>query len=152
GELSECSQFNWWKEDYASFLALYLFTHTISRMEEEMSKKYSIFALVAILALVLVSCGGAAPVENNMPADNSGEALESDEAADSGESILDRVLARGNLVCGARTDLLGFGYLDADGNNVGFDIDLCRAVAAVLFNDPNAVEFVPLSAADRGPA
>jgi general L-amino acid transport system substrate-binding protein len=59
---------------------------------------------------------------------------------------------RGKLVCGARTDLLGFGYLDADGNNTGFDIDFCRAVAAAVFNDPNAVEFVPLTAAERGPA
>jgi general L-amino acid transport system substrate-binding protein len=59
---------------------------------------------------------------------------------------------RGKLVCGGRTDLLAFGYLDEEGNNVGFDIDLCRAVAAAIFNDPNAVEFVPLTAAERGPA
>jgi len=48
--------------------------------------------------------------------------------------------------------LLGFGYLDASGKNVGFDIDFCRAVAVAIFNDPNAVEFVPLTAAERGPA
>jgi general L-amino acid transport system substrate-binding protein len=59
---------------------------------------------------------------------------------------------RGYLVCGARTDLLGFGYLDEAGTNVGFDIDLCRAVAAAIFGDPEAVEFVPLTAAERGPA
>jgi general L-amino acid transport system substrate-binding protein len=62
------------------------------------------------------------------------------------------VKGRGKLVCGSRTDLLGFGYLDDDGNNVGFDIDLCRAVAVAIFNDPTAVEFVPLTAAERGPA
>jgi general L-amino acid transport system substrate-binding protein len=62
------------------------------------------------------------------------------------------VLDRGYVVCGSRTDLLGFGYLDADGRNVGFDIDLCRAVAVAVFNDPEAVEFVPLTAAERGPA
>ncbi len=59
---------------------------------------------------------------------------------------------RGRLVCGARTDLLGFGYLDENGRNVGFDVDLCRAVAAAIFNDPDAVEFVHLTAAERGPA
>ena len=42
--------------------------------------------------------------------------------------------------------------LDADGNNLGFDIDFCRAVAAAVFGDPEAVEVVPLTAADRGPA
>jgi len=59
---------------------------------------------------------------------------------------------RGKVVCGSRTDLAGFGELDADGRNVGFDIDLCRGIAAALLGDPDAVEFVPLSAAERGPA
>jgi general L-amino acid transport system substrate-binding protein len=62
------------------------------------------------------------------------------------------VKERGQVVCGSRTDLLGFGYLDESGRNVGFDIDLCRAVAVAIFNDPEAVEFVPLTAAERGPA
>jgi general L-amino acid transport system substrate-binding protein len=62
------------------------------------------------------------------------------------------VKERGKVVCGSRTDLLGFGYLDENGRNVGFDIDLCRAVAVAIFNDPEAVEFVPLTAAERGPA
>lgn len=62
------------------------------------------------------------------------------------------VRERGRVVCGGRTDLLGFGYLDAEGKNIGFDVDLCRAVAVALFDDPNAVEVVPLTAAERGPA
>jgi general L-amino acid transport system substrate-binding protein len=66
--------------------------------------------------------------------------------------ILNRVLDRGKLVCGARTDLAGFGYLDENGRNIGFDIDICRAVAAAVLGDPEAVEIVPLTAADRGPA
>ena len=68
------------------------------------------------------------------------------------ERSLIRVKERGKVVCGGRTDLLGFGYLDDAGNNIGFDIDLCRAVAAAVLGDPNAVEIVPLTAADRGPA
>jgi len=67
-------------------------------------------------------------------------------------AILERVKARGKLVAGIHTSLPGFGYLDANGRNMGFDIDLCRAVAVALFNDPEAVEFVPLTAAERGPA
>lgn len=66
--------------------------------------------------------------------------------------ILNRVLERGTLVCGGRTDLAGFGYLDENGRNIGFDIDICRAVAAAVLGDPEAVEIVPLTAADRGPA
>ena len=68
------------------------------------------------------------------------------------EGILSRVLDRGYVVCGARTDLAGFGMLDENGRNMGFDIDFCRAVAAAVFGDPEAIEVVPLTAADRGPA
>ncbi|MBU0491632.1 MAG: amino acid ABC transporter substrate-binding protein [Chloroflexi bacterium] len=66
--------------------------------------------------------------------------------------ILEAVKARGKVVCGIHTSLPGFGYLDSNGRNMGFDIDLCRAVAVALFNSPDAVEFVPLTAAERGPA
>jgi general L-amino acid transport system substrate-binding protein len=55
------------------------------------------------------------------------------------------------LVCGVHTELLGFGYLDENGRNAGFDIDLCRAVAAAVLGDPEAIEAVPITAADRGP-
>lgn len=73
-------------------------------------------------------------------------------ADDRGLDILARVLERGTLVCGGRTDLAGFGFLDATGRNVGFDIDICRAVAAAVLGNPNAIEVIPLSAADRGPS
>jgi general L-amino acid transport system substrate-binding protein len=76
-----------------------------------------------------------------MPAQSSGQ----------GE-IMKRVLERGSVVCGGRTDLAGFGFLDDNGNNKGFDIDLCKAVAAAVLGDPEAVEIVPLTAAERGPA
>ncbi len=66
--------------------------------------------------------------------------------------IVKSIQDRGKVVCGSRTDLAGFGELDADGRNVGFDIDLCRAIAAAMLGDAEAVEFVPLSAAERGPA
>jgi general L-amino acid transport system substrate-binding protein len=65
--------------------------------------------------------------------------------------ILTRVQERGRVVCAGRTDLLGFGYLDADGRNIGFDIDLCRAVAAAVLGDAEAIEIVPVTAAERGP-
>ena len=39
--------------------------------------------------------------------------------------------------------------VDADGNYFGLDIDLCRAVAVAIFNDPTAVEFVPTTGETR---
>ena len=59
------------------------------------------------------------------------------------------VMARGRLICGVNTSVPGFGYLDADGQNVGFDIDFCRALAAAIFGDPTAVDFRAVTAAER---
>ena len=56
---------------------------------------------------------------------------------------LDDVKARGELICGSNTGLTGFAAPDANGNWVGFDIDLCRAVAAAVLGDATKVKFVP---------
>ena len=66
-------------------------------------------------------------------------------------SRLDTVQERGNVVCASRNDVPGYGSLDASGNNVGFDIDLCRALAAAVLGDPNAIEIRLITAAERGP-
>ena len=66
-------------------------------------------------------------------------------------SRLETVKARGRLLCGGRNDRPGFGFLDADGRNVGFDIDLCRAVAAAIFADPDKLEVTTVRAPQRGP-
>ena len=68
-----------------------------------------------------------------------------------GVTRLDRVRQRGRLICASNNVVLGFGALDGNGNNVGFDIDLCRAVAAAVLGDPDAVEFRPTTAAESGP-
>jgi general L-amino acid transport system substrate-binding protein len=56
---------------------------------------------------------------------------------------------RGTLNCGANGTLAGFGLPDAQGKWTGLDVDVCRAIAAAIFNDVNKVKFVPLSAKDR---
>jgi general L-amino acid transport system substrate-binding protein len=64
-------------------------------------------------------------------------------------ATLAQVKQRGILNCGANTGLAGFGLPDAQGNWVGLDVEFCRAVSAAIFNDPNKVKFIPLSAKDR---
>ena len=64
--------------------------------------------------------------------------------------LLERVLARGTLICGVNATVPGFGFTDATtGEVTGFDPDFCRAIAAALFGDAEAVQFVPLTAAER---
>ena len=56
---------------------------------------------------------------------------------------------RGMLSCGVSQGLPGFSSPDDKGNWTGLDVDICRAVAAAIFNDPTKIKFVPLSAKDR---
>ncbi|MCO5092966.1 amino acid ABC transporter substrate-binding protein [Bosea sp. (in: a-proteobacteria)] len=67
----------------------------------------------------------------------------------SAQATLGQIKQRGNLICGSNTGLAGFGVPDAQGNWKGLDVDVCRAIAATIFNDPTKVKFVPLSAKDR---
>jgi len=57
---------------------------------------------------------------------------------------------RGKLICGVNSGVPGFGFLDEEtGTFSGFDIDYCKALAVAIFNDPNAVEYRPLTASAR---
>ena len=109
-----------------------------------MSRKFLITtSLLILIAIIATACQSS----------EATTAPEEGAAAPSGYGVLVQAIKdRGKVVCGSRTDLAGFGELDADGRNIGFDIDLCRAVAAALLGDAEAVEFVAVSAAERGPA
>jgi general L-amino acid transport system substrate-binding protein len=62
---------------------------------------------------------------------------------------LKTVKERGTLICGVSQGLPGFSSAGDNGNWTGLDVDLCRAIAAAIFNDPRKVRFVPLAANDR---
>src|SRR3954470_23341282 len=62
---------------------------------------------------------------------------------------LKTVKDRGSLICGVSQGLPGFSTPDDKGKWTGLDVDLCRAVAAAIFNDPTKVKYTPLSAKDR---
>ncbi|MGB6558195.1 MAG: transporter substrate-binding domain-containing protein, partial [Pseudolabrys sp.] len=62
---------------------------------------------------------------------------------------LKAVKDRGVLNCGVSEGLNGFSARDNAGTWTGFDVELCRAVAATVFNDASKVNFVPLDASRR---
>ncbi|MGR3573037.1 amino acid ABC transporter substrate-binding protein [Brevirhabdus sp.] len=64
-------------------------------------------------------------------------------------ATLDDVKSRGKLNCGVTTGLVGFAAPDANGNWEGFDVGVCRAVAAAVLGDPQAVEFTPTTGKTR---
>ncbi len=59
------------------------------------------------------------------------------------------VLNRGKLICGVSGELPGFSFVNKEGKYSGLDVDVCRAIAAALFDDPEAVEFRNLNAKER---
>lgn len=70
-------------------------------------------------------------------------------AGAAGAATLDDVKAAGKLKCGVSQGLPGFSTPDDSGNWTGLDVDYCKAVAAAVLGDADAVEYVSLSAKDR---
>ncbi|HEX7067475.1 MAG TPA: amino acid ABC transporter substrate-binding protein [Candidatus Limnocylindria bacterium] len=112
---------------------------------------------VVILALVVTACGDTPPPSSS---GEPSEAPESQAAESPGEESeapaptptegrLALVQDRGQLICGVNDGLPGFGFVDENGENAGFDVDFCRAIAAAVLGDPEAVEFRPVSADGR---
>ncbi|MCB0170629.1 MAG: amino acid ABC transporter substrate-binding protein [Anaerolineae bacterium] len=73
-------------------------------------------------------------------------------AAQAGGDTLGIVKDRGVLNCGGNAAVPGFGYLDPDTNEfAGFDIDFCKAVAAAVLGDSEAIDVRALTGTDRFP-
>ncbi|NJD58603.1 MAG: amino acid ABC transporter substrate-binding protein [Anaerolineae bacterium] len=137
-----------------------------------MSRKLMyLFSVLIAISILAAACGGSAETPTTAPSGGdvppaqvvttvivtvavpvSGTPAPPEviKPAGYGETLA-AVKAYGKVKCGVHTELLGFGYLDADGKNVGFDIDFCRAVAAAVLGDPEAIEAKSITAADRGP-
>ncbi len=138
---------------------------------------FPLFSLGMLASLVLAACGtpvaatpitvevtrivtseapattGETPAATEPPA--AGDATPTTAAAEepappvAGGERLQAILDRGQVICGVHGTFQGFGFVESDGSWTGFDVDFCRAWAAALFDDPNAVEFRGLSAQER---
>ena len=64
-------------------------------------------------------------------------------------STFQDVKRRGKLIAGVKTDYPPLGFLDKNGGNEGFDIDIAKAIAKELFGNEEAVQFVPVTSGDR---
>ncbi len=68
---------------------------------------------------------------------------------DEPKDLLDTVKARGKIIVGVKTDTKPFGFLDKDGNNIGYDIDIAKKIAYMIFGNENQIEFVPVTPSNR---
>lgn len=62
---------------------------------------------------------------------------------------LDQIRARGKLICGVNTGLLGFSARTEAGVWSGLDVTFCHALAAAVLGDADKAEFVPLENSER---
>lgn len=64
--------------------------------------------------------------------------------------VLDRIKQRGVLRCGVQgPSNPGFSAPDAQGKWVGFNVDMCRGVATMIFNDPEKFQAVVVTPQNR---
>ncbi|HJQ76542.1 MAG TPA: amino acid ABC transporter substrate-binding protein [Acidimicrobiia bacterium] len=106
-------------------------------------KRYRLLVALAALTLVFAACTDAGG------GDGSTTTAEAGGEGDAPGETLGAVQDRGTLNCGVNNAVPGFGFVDADGNFSGFDIDYCRAVATAVLGDPEAVEYIELTAQQR---
>jgi general L-amino acid transport system substrate-binding protein len=108
-------------------------------------------AVLAMFVLIAGACSGdddsAEPSDTT--ADDGTGPSDTVDLVQNGESLLTSVQAAGSLKCGVNDAVPGFGFVDEDGDFSGFDIDYCRVIAAAVLGDADAVEYIPLTAAQR---
>ncbi len=123
-------------------------------------KAFFIFGLLVVIAMLATACGGADPEtvevikEVEVVKEVEVEVETVKEVAVTfagGGDTLATVEERGFLKCGVSGALVGFSYLQEDGSLVGFDWDYCRAVAAAVFGDAEAVEGRTSTSSERFP-
>ncbi len=121
-----------------------------------MNRRFALRVSVMLTALALLgaACGSDSDEDAEEPAATTqAEAAETEatevELTQSSDDLLDTVIDRGRLKCGVSGAAVAFSETQPDGSQTGFDADFCRAVAAAIFGDANAVEFTPLTAAER---
>ncbi len=116
--------------------------------QEATMRKWSMLLSAAVLTILpLAACTAEESATNAPAATDSGETTET--ATGSSTSRLQTVLERGELICGVEGNIPGFSFVDDSGTYSGLDVDFCRAVAAALFDDPDAVVYRNLDSTDR---
>jgi len=100
-------------------------------------KKLLIFIIIGLLSILVVACGSNEKKTEKTSAKPSGK--------------IEQIKERGELVVAVFTDKPPFGYVDKDGKNVGFEIDMAKQFAKDLLGDESKVKFVPVEAASRIP-
>jgi general L-amino acid transport system substrate-binding protein len=115
-------------------------------------RKWASVLLAATLSVVALSACSSEPTDT--AASPTGDTAS--PAAAGGGSRFDTIISRGKMICGVEGTIPGFSFVDSSGKYSGLDADICRAVAAAVFNTSDDVdskiEFRNLDSTSRFPA
>ena len=95
-------------------------------------RKVILKKLISALLFLVVICCACGKKEEVTPADT-----------------LSAIQERDQIIIGVKTDAPPFGYLDVNGKNIGFDIDLAKLITRRILGDENKVVFVPVTPVNR---
>lgn len=101
-----------------------------------MRKWGSLLLAVTLSVSALTACTTSAPTDTAASPGASGES----PAATGGTSRLNTIIQRGKLICGVEGTIPGFSFVDSSGKYSGLDVDICRAVAAAVFDTADDVD------------
>lgn len=131
-----------------------------------MKKKVLAMALTLVMAMgMLAGCGSSSSEVSSQASTGAAESTASQTAASTETALAevsstqndglpelpDNIKEKGKLVIGVKADFAPFGYVDENGNNVGYDLEIGKKLAEYAFGDPEAVEFVIVTSSNRIP-
>jgi general L-amino acid transport system substrate-binding protein len=111
----------------------------------------AVFAIASLLGAAACSDDSDDDSSDTTEADteDTGGGGDGGDGDGDGGGTLQEVIDRGTLNCGVNGQLLGFSNVEADGSYTGIDVDYCKAIAAAVLDDPEAVEYTNLTAETR---
>ncbi len=104
------------------------------------------YVLIGAIASLIFILGGCGTESKKSPTTSTNTKSEQQTTA---SNTINRIKSRGKLICGVSGELPGFSFVSKDGKYKGIDVDICRAIAVTLFDNPESVEFRNLNAKER---
>lgn len=127
-------------------------------------KIMAIAMVVAMMMGTLTGCGstGSTTAENSGAAETAvttadasaaGTTTAAEETTSTGDlpELPEKIKEKGKIVVGVKADFAPFGYVDENGNNVGYDLEIAKKLAEYAFGDPEAVDFEIVTSSNRIP-
>jgi general L-amino acid transport system substrate-binding protein len=110
----------------------------------KLMNKSSLIIAIAPLVFAITACGGGSGQRENTASTPGGNL-----AVPATQNRWNSIKSRGQLICGVSGEVPGFSFVGTDGKYSGIDVDICRAIASALFDNPDAVEFRNLNTKER---